>query len=409
MLLGLPAHLAPQSTGRAIARACHVLACVLLASAALVLVVNQVVVRGLILWPAMIALAVMIVLLVVVEKKRTPTAIAAYLLIGSACLYLYAVTLFAQVAVVQTSDAFSLTLPKIALIMVGGSGRRPRRSLVWAVCGFVLGEVATQLATWQTGQSSRFDVTAALALALVVVTVGWGIVARDRARRAQPSLHRAALDQQMQGMRHDIEQQAAALLHDTVLNHLAAIATSAPGPIDPRVARSMASDLETLVGREWLDASAPVGTTRDWHRSELAQAVESAREGGLEVGVTGDVGAVSRLSSTSASALGLAVGQCLVNVEKHSGTSRAEVVVYADGDDLSVMVIDDGVGFDVSSTGADRLGLKNSVRARMERVGGSVQIWSSVGSGTSVVIRVPVESPRASTGETDHALSGGAA
>lgn len=121
--------------------------------------------------------------------------------------------------------------------------------------------------------------------------------------------------------------------------------------------------------------------------------------------MTGDVTAVARLSAEQAQALGLAVGQCLVNVEKHSGTMRAEVVVYGDADDVSVMVIDDGVGFDVGVTGADRLGLKNSVQARMERVGGSVQIWSSVGSGTSVVIRVPI-GESAGTGRT---IAGGAA
>jgi hypothetical protein len=287
--------------------------------------------------------------------------------------------------------------------MVGGSGRQPRLGLLCATIAFVLGEVGTQAATWQTGQESRFDVATTMAYVLVLVTVGWGIVARDRARRAQPSLHRAALDQQMQGIRHDIEQQAAALLHDTVLSHLAAVATSAPGPLDSRVAKAMSRDLETLVGREWLAGGGTEVSARDWHRSELAVAVESARDSGLEVGVTGDVSAVARLRPGQVQALGLAVAQCLVNVERHSGTSRAEVVVYGDGDDVSVMVIDDGVGFDPRATGADRLGIKNSVQARMERVGGSVQIWSSPGSGTSVVIRVAVDgapgSPTASSTE----------
>jgi signal transduction histidine kinase len=407
MLLGLPAHLAPQSTGRAVARACHVIACVMLGSASLVLLINQATRPGYILWPALVAVATMIALIVVVERRRTATAIAAYLAIGSAGTYWYAITLLAQVPAVQASDAFSLSLPKIALIMVGGSGRQPRFGLLCATIAFVLGEVGTQAATWQTGQESRFDVATTMAYVLVLVTVGWGIVARDRARRAQPSLHRAALDQQMQGIRHDIEQQAAALLHDTVLSHLAAVATSAPGPLDSRVAKAMSRDLETLVGREWLAGGGTEVSARDWHRSELAVAVESARDSGLEVGVTGDVSAVARLRPDQVQALGLAVAQCLVNVERHSGTSRAEVVVYGDGDDVSVMVIDDGVGFDPRATGADRLGIKNSVQARMERVGGSVQIWSSPGSGTSVVIRVAVDgapgSPTASSTEgTEH-------
>ena len=79
-----------------------------------------------------------------------------------------------------------------------------------------------------------------------------------------------------------------------------------------------------------------------------------------------------------------------MNVERHSGVERAELVVYGDGGELSVMVIDDGAGFDPAAVPADRLGIASSVRARMARVGGSAQVWSSPGSGTSVIIRVPV-------------------
>jgi signal transduction histidine kinase len=397
VLLGLPAHLAPQSTGRALARSCHVIAAVVLAGAALLLISTQLGVPSLILWPALLALLPMLGLLLLVTRFRTATSHAAYLALGSACLYWYAVTLFAQVPSVEASDAFSLSLPKIALVMVGAGGVRLRHSIGWATAGFVLGEAATQLATWQTGSTPRVDVTTAVTWAVVVAALGYALVARDRARRAQPSIHRAAVDQQLQSIRHDMEQQAAALVHDTVLNHLAAIATVRPGPLDPLLASSMASDLETLVGQEWLRDPAPVGDaapTSGWDDSKLAQAVEQGRSRGLQIGVTGDVAAVARLEPVVGQALGLAATQCLVNVEKHSGVRRAEVVVYGDGDELSVMIIDDGVGFDEAATPRDRLGLSGSVRARMERVGGSAQIWSSPGSGTSVVIRVPAPGPR---------------
>ena len=177
-------------------------------------------------------------------------------MLGTACLYWYAVTLFAQVPAVQASDAFSLALPKIALVMVGGSSVRPRQGLAWASVGFVLGEVVTQLATWQTGSAPRLDVTTLLAFALVVVTMGSAVLATDRARRAQPSLHRAAFDQQVQGIRHDMEQQAAAILHDTVLSHLAAVARVVPAA-RPRAARVDRRDLEAVVGQEWLGEPEP--------------------------------------------------------------------------------------------------------------------------------------------------------
>jgi signal transduction histidine kinase len=396
MLLGLPAHLVPQTVGRALSRACHVIASVVLASAGLLLIVNQIAEPSYLLWPALLALLPMLGMLFVVERFRSATAVLAYLAIGSACLYWYAVTLFAQIPAVQASDAFSLSLPKIALVMVGGSGLRSRGSLLWATAGFVLGEVVTQLATVQTGASPRLDVAVLFAWLLVSVTVTASLLARGRVRRAQPSLHRAAFDQQKQAIRHDVEQQAAALLHDTVLNHLASITAAGPGALSPSTTASMAADLEVLVGQEWLsDDVAPPGAGAaggggDWSSTDLGRAVERARQGGLEVGVTGDLGAVVRLAPPVCRALGLAVAQCLSNVAVHSGTDRAEVVVYGDGADLTVMIIDDGVGFDVATTGADRLGIKNSVAARAARVGGSAQIWSSPGSGTSVMLRVPV-------------------
>jgi signal transduction histidine kinase len=407
MLLGLPAHLVPQTVGRALSRACHVIASIVLASAGLLLIVNQVAEPSYLLWPALLALLPMLGMLFVVERVRTTTAVLAYLAIGSACLYWYAVTLLAQIPAVETSDAFSLSLPKIALVMVGGSGLRSRGSLLWATVGFGLGEVVTQLATWETGASPRLDVAVLAAWLLVTATVGASLLARGRVRRAQPSLHRAAFDQQKQAIRHDVEQQAAALLHDTVLNHLAAITAGGPGPLTPSTTAAMAADLEVLVGQEWLgDVSSPdVGAEGDWSTTELGRAVDRARQGGLEVGVTGDLGTLVLLAPEVCRALGLAVAQCLTNVAVHSGAGRAEVVVYGDGTDLTVMVIDDGVGFDVAATGADRLGLTNSVEARTERVGGSAQIWSSPGSGTSVMLRVPVQ-PAASAVDVEPMVTG---
>jgi hypothetical protein len=39
---------------------------------------------------------------------------------------------------------------------------------------------------------------------------------------------------------------------------------------------------------------------------------------------------------------------------------------------------------------ADRLGVRGSIIERMEAVGGSAQIWSTPGGGTSVVLTVPI-------------------
>ena len=313
MLLGLPAHLAAQSTAQAISRACHGIAGVLLVSVLVVVAVIQAATPSLLLWPALLALLLLGGLLVAADRASTSTATVAYLLVGGAALYLYAVTLFSQVAVVEASDAFTLALPKIALVMVGGSGPQRRHALGWATVGLVVGELATQLATRQTGQESQVDVATLLAYGLVAVTALHAELARDRVRREQPTLHRAARDEALASLRHDLEQQAAAHVHDTVLNHLAAVQAAGAGPLRPELAAAVRADLDDLVGGDWLGgqgaggapSSAPDARPAD---GVLEAAIERARTSGLEVRVTGDTAVVAALDAARAVALAGAAG-----------------------------------------------------------------------------------------------------
>jgi signal transduction histidine kinase len=246
-----------------------------------------------------------------------------------------------------------------------------------------------------TGQAWEFDVTTLLAYAVTSLIFIVGSVSRLSSRRTQPMLHRAARDEQLASMRYRIEVKAASLMHDTVLSHLAAIAGSTDDRLDPVLRAQVERDLEVIVGEEWLmEEEPPIDqkALQDWEQSALFRAVLESRELGLEVECTGDLGAMSQLTAGRGRELGLAVKQCLVNVLRHSGTTRAEVAVFDSESDVSVMVIDAGRGFVESDTGADRLGIRQSVRGRIEQIGGSVQIWSTPGRGTSIMIRVPTDS-----------------
>ena len=159
---------------------------------------------------------------------------------------------------------------------------------------------------------------------LVLVDVG-----RRSSWRAQPRLHRAARDEQIAALRYRIEAKAAALMHDTLLSHLAAIANSTTGILPAALQVQMERDLEILIGEEWLsDGSAAVDAQArtDWRSSGLYAAIQESRLMGLEVESTGDLAAVARLDRESSVALGLAVKQCLVNVSQafrhHAGRGR---------------------------------------------------------------------------------------
>ena len=53
----------------------------------------------------------------------------------------------------------------------------------------------------------------------------------------------------------------------------------------------------------------------------------------------------------------------------------------------TVVVADDGIGFDPAST-ARGTGLRESIAGRMERAGGSAEIESEAGAGTRVTLKV---------------------
>jgi len=178
---------------------------------------------------------------------------------------------------------------------------------------------------------------------------------------------------------------SSALVHDTVLNELAVISAIAPGELSEsardRIRRSLA-----LVGGPVIVNAEPVLVPA---ASPLSSVLSRASEAGLDIALNGEVEAVETLSPDVASALVLAVGQCLENVIQHSGVSSAELTVLQTGSEVCVLVIDAGVGFDEKSVGGDRLGLRNSVRRRIVDVGGRVDVWAAVGAGTSISILVP--------------------
>jgi signal transduction histidine kinase len=123
----------------------------------------------------------------------------------------------------------------------------------------------------------------------------------------------------------------------------------------------------------------------------MTQVLSAAEASGLSVNLSGDPSVLSALSEDRAEALAGAVSQCLTNVKLHSGQNAVEVVILDAGENIAITVIDGGVGFDVDKVGQDRLGLKLSVRDRIENCGGTVRIWSNTGQGTAVMLQVPVK------------------
>ncbi len=92
--------------------------------------------------------------------------------------------------------------------------------------------------------------------------------------------------------------------------------------------------------------------------------------------------------------------ECLTNVIRHAQAKLVRVDLSQEDERIVLVVEDDGVGFresDISST-LGSLGLLG-MKERAQACGGDVQISSSLGNGTTVTIRVPVDTPRTERSE----------
>jgi len=100
--------------------------------------------------------------------------------------------------------------------------------------------------------------------------------------------------------------------------------------------------------------------------------------------VVGDVQTDSRIEALLA-----ASQEAMVNAAKHSGATTARVFAEVTSDAVSVFIRDRGQGFDPSSIADDRAGVRDSIQGRMQRVGGTATIRTTVGEGTEVALALP--------------------
>ena len=104
------------------------------------------------------------------------------------------------------------------------------------------------------------------------------------------------------------------------------------------------------------------------------------------------IGSIGKYDLPLEIALFRLVQEAITNVRKHAGVRRAMVKVEDTGTCLTIVIKDDGCGFELEAISSDKerygiIGMKE----RVGLFGGELDIISSPGSGTQVIVKVPLE------------------
>jgi signal transduction histidine kinase len=310
------------------------------------------------------------------------TATATTILVGAELLLVDRVGLLLPLGLLWPAAAI---LGGIGIaVRIGGGvpapGRRPRWArpatveVLRAVGALVLiGGAGAALVAQSGGLTSAalIAVTAALAAAGVALLVGPRL-ARARLEAGAERAERARAEERVA---------VAARLHDSVLQTLALIQRSDDAGRSQRLARQQEREL-----RSWLYGGSATNGATTLSGALVDAAVQVEERYGVVVDLVqpSDAALDDRLAELVAAA-----AEAMTNSGKHAGVEQVSVLARVTTDEVSIFVRDRGRGFDMVAVAGDRRGLADSIRGRMERVGGTARIWSAAGEGTEVELVLP--------------------
>ncbi|MEO7123740.1 MAG: hypothetical protein ABI400_11610 [Lacisediminihabitans sp.] len=338
-----------------------------------------------------IALLVMICALTATALRPVPWLVALYLLVGGVCITVYELAILSADPSLATDATYLLNRPAVAIVLVSSLSSSTLLGILWCVLGYAVSICASFIAA-QMASHAFVPGAGPTLVVLLYLSVYGGLALVQRTQRNRiPDFAEAEAQTRRMDTERDFTRRTIAAVHDTVLNDLSFV-INAPDALDDTARERLRADVATLTSAEWLSQT---GEAAEAHRSEasvrnrLAAVVSEMQWRGLTVHVSGNGSTTLRATTTAAAAGVDAARACLENVIAHSGVAVAQLVVGQEDGESTIMVIDEGSGFDPATVPKDRLGLRVAVIQRIEAVGGYVRVWSSPGNGTSVLISVP--------------------
>lgn len=240
-----------------------------------------------------------------------------------------------------------------------GGSEDPNRAMQDAIYVFLLGGAVSSLVRLTRDGAKRADDANSTAIAIAVEQAQIDATERER-------------------------QRMDALVHDRVLNTLI-VAAKAVTPQDHKAVASAAADaiasLEAANLEEEINARV---TTLGLYRSLRKAAFRAST--GIEVEIVS--AGLQEIPSEIAQTITEATLQAIDNAIRHSGASHIRVMLgESETTGLFVQVKDNGKGFNLERLPKDRLGIRSSIQARMQLIGGQAKISTKIGAGTTVELR----------------------
>jgi len=351
------------------------------------------------LWSLMIAwLAAFVTIVAGVIARRVSDLTLRLLALTAVALYWMTLATFPAAVPAQGIERIPWTLSATgaaaaAALVAGG------RTLAWAtvIAGTTAGMVFRTLYGGLDLDGVVNDLQALLTGALICV-IGGHMLAVGRGLDGEAAAAAASASRESaESGRLAARTKAATLVHDEVLATLVLASTDLPIPRERLAAQARAA-VSTVTSLADGQAHEPVVL-----RAALA---EEARLHCVSFSVRGESGPASgaTFAETHEALIG-AMRQALRNSIQHAPDAARSVVLIHTDSEIRVEISDNGPGFDPDRINDDRLGIRQSIIGRMNRLpGGSAEIDSAPGRGTVIRLRVAV-APEREIGLPDNRVS----
>ena len=212
---------------------------------------------------------------------------------------------------------------------------------------------------------------------------------REETQRAQIELRRLEVL--------DERERIAKELHDGVIQSLFAVGMSLQGAAALSQDASMTSRIESAVEdidhairdlRNYIFGLRPgILADRQLDQALRELAADFEERSSVVTVVEVDPTVAAQLASVASDVVQL-TREALSNVSRHAQATTCRVTLRQEDGTATLVIDDDGQGFEMSGA-HDGLGLSN-LRARVDSLGGSLDIQSAVGSGTTVRVLLPL-------------------